>query len=307
MCITKTLYPHSFIVSSVYAVLLLASFSATANAANNKHSIADEDNNTIRWAGCGITKKAFMKELAQAYQKKTKVKVILEGGGATRGIRDAVGLKIDIGGTCRMTLPEANMSEMHATLYPVAWDALAIISHKGNPVNNVTMKQVRDVYTGKVKNWKQLGGQDAPIHLYVRKGMISGVGYAIRQYVFQDSSMQFHTRYVVRSSGPLEKAIEKDPYAMGITGVSSARKRNVKIQNFDGKTPSYENVKSGDYGLYRPLYLVTGPAPSKKVRDFLAYAASDEGREIIRENGTVPYRDGLQLMRKMLIYGFGMK
>ena len=119
--------------------------------------------------------------------------------------------------------------------------------------------------------------------------------------------MQFHTQYMVRSSGPLEKAVEKDPYAMGITGISSARKRNVKIQNFDGKTPSYENVKSGDYGLYRPLYLVTGPAPSKKVRDFLAYAASDEGREIIRENGTVPYRDGLQLMRKMLIYGFGMK
>jgi len=302
VCITITLNPRA-VVYAVSAIFLLASFSAFAK----KSGIADEDNNTIRWAGCGITKKAFMKELAQAYSRKTKVKVILEGGGATRGIRDTVGLKIDMGGTCRMTLPEADMSEMHATLYPVAWDALAIISNTTNPVNNLTMKQVRDVYTGKVTNWQQLGGKNAPIHLYVRKGMISGVGYAIRQYIFQDSSMQFKTRYVMRSSGPLEKAVEKDPFAVGITGVSSARKRHVKIQNFDGMTPSYENVKNGDYGLYRPLYLVTGPAPSKKVRDFLAYATSDEGREIIRENGTVPYQDGLQLMRKMLIYGFGMK
>lgn len=299
MCISKRLYLHACLCAAV----LLVSFSVSAK----QQSIADEDNNTIRWAGCGITKKAFMKELAHAYEKKTNVKVILEGGGATRGIRDTVGLKIDIGGTCRMTLPEADMSEMHATLYPVAWDALAVISNKKNPVSNLTMKQIRDIYTGKIKNWKQLGGSSAPIHLYVRKGMISGVGYAIRQYVFQDSSMEFKTNYVVRSSGPLEKAIEKDPYALGITGVSSARKRNVKIQDFDGKTPSYDNVKSGDYGLYRPLYLVTGPAPSKKVRDFLAYATSVEGREIIRENGTVPYQDGLHLMRNMLIYGFGMK
>jgi phosphate transport system substrate-binding protein len=294
-----------YLRACLFAAFLLSTFSVASVAATP--SIAGEDNNTIRWAGCGITKKAFMKELAQAYEKKTKVKVILEGGGATRGIRDAVGLKIDMGGTCRMTLPEADMSEMHATLYPVAWDALAVISNKNNPINNMTMKQIRKVYTGKITNWKQLGGPDAPIHLYARKGMISGVGYAIRQYVFQDSTKKFHTRYMVRSSGPLEKAVEKDPYAMGITGISSARKRKVKIQNFDGKTPSYQNVKNGDYGLYRPLYLVTGAAPSKKVRDFLAFATSDEGREIIRENGTVPYRDGLHLMRNMLIYGFGVK
>jgi phosphate transport system substrate-binding protein len=265
------------------------------------------DVDTIRWAGCGITKKAFMKELASAYEKKTSVKVILEGGGATRGIRDTVGLKIDMGGTCRMTLPEENLSEMHATLHPVAWDALAVISNKKNPVNSLNMDQIKKIYTGKISNWKTLGGPDAPIHLYARSGMISGVGYAIRQYIFQDSGKEFNTKYTVASSGPLEKAIEKDPYAIGITGVSSARKRNVKIQDFNGKTPSFENVKNGDYGLYRPLYLVTGPAPSRKVREFISFATSAEGRDIIRQNGTVPYQDGLHLMRNLLIYGFGVK
>lgn len=296
MSVTYKLY------TKVCFLTLLMLFLVPVHAENE-----DLDVDTIRWAGCGITKKAFMKELAVAYETKTNVKVILEGGGATRGIRDTVGLKIDMGGTCRMTLPEENLSEMHASLHPVAWDALVVISHKSNPVNSLNMDQVKQIYSGTITNWKKLGGPDAPIHLYTRKGMLSGVGYAIRQYIFQDSGKQFVSTYSVGSSGPLEKAIEKDPYALGITGVSSARKRNVKIQDFNGKTPSFENVKSGDYGLYRPLYLVTGPAPSRKVRDFITFATSAEGRNIIRENGTVPYQDGLHLMRNLLIYGFGVK
>jgi phosphate transport system substrate-binding protein len=192
-------------------------------------------------------------------------------------------------------------------LYPVAWDALAIITHKDNPVDNYSREQIKALYTGKITNWKELGGPNAAIHLYVREGNISGVGYAIRQYLFQDGSIEFKTKYVTKSSGPLEKAIENDPYAIGITGVSSARKRDVKIASFDGKVPSYENVRNGNYGLYRPLYLVTGPSPTKKVQDFINFATSSEGEQIIRENGTVPYSDGLALMRKMLIYGFGVK
>jgi len=265
--------------------------------------------NVIRWGGCGITKKAFMAELALAYEKKTKIKVELSGGGATKGIRDAVELRIDLGGSCRMTLPETNSMELHATLHPVAWDALAVIVHKANPVKNLTTEQIKDIYTGKITNWKQVGGRNALINLYIRKGTISGVGYAIRQYVFQDSGKEFITdpRFVVKSSGPLEKAVEKDQYAMGITGVSSARKRNVKIIGFDGKIPTFENVKTGRYGLYRPLYLVTGPSPSKKVMDFIYFATSEEGSEVIRANGTVPYGDAISLMSKLLIYGFGVE
>ena len=270
---------------------------------------ADPINNdsVIYWAGCGVTRKAFMAELAAAYEAKTNIKVILEGGGATRGIRDTVNLHVDIGGTCRMTLPDADHSELHASLYPIAWDALAIIVHKDNPVDNFTQDQIKAIYTGKIKNWSALGGPNAPIHLYARVGKLSGVGYAIRQYLFQDGGVDFDSKYLVKSTGPLEKAVEKDPLAMGITGISSARKREVKIASFDGKVPSYENVRNGKYDLYRPLYLVTGPSPTKKVQDFLDFAASAEGEQILRDNGTVPYSDGLGLMRKMLIYGFDVK
>lgn len=248
-----------------------------------------------------------MAELAKSYEKKTGIKVVLEGGGATRGLRDTASLKIDMGGSCRMSLPETNRTELYAELNPVAWDALAIIVHKNNPIDNLTTQQIKDLYEGKITNWKQLGGHDAPIKLYAREGTISGVGYAIRQYIFKDGGKAFTTKYLVKSSGPLEKAVEKDAEAMGITGVSSARKRNVKIINFDGKTPTFENLKMGKYQLYRPLYLVTSPRPSPKVKDFVRFAMSADGRKILRENNVVPYRDAPNLMSKMLVYGFDVR
>jgi len=265
--------------------------------------------NVITWAGCGITKKAFMAELAKAYETKTGIKVQLTGGGATRGIRDTVKLRMDMGGSCRMSLPGEDQSELYASLHPVAWDALVIITNKKNPVKNLTRQQIQDIYLGKVTNWRQVGGQNVPIHLYVRQGKISGVGYAIRQYLFEDSNIDFKTqsKYTKRSSGPIERSVEKDISGIAITGVSSARKRDVKIISIDNKSPTYENVMKGKYGLYRPLYLVTTPTPSPKVKEFVSFAMSKEGRQIIRDNGTVPYMDAPQLMSKMLIYGFGVR
>lgn len=298
----KMLINFRGIRASLSLILFVASLGYGAT------SYAKTDKNTISWAGCGITKKAFMKEISKAYEIKTGVKIVLNGGGATRGIRDAANLKMDLGGSCRMSLPEVDRVELHASLHPVAWDALAIIINKKNPINSLSTKQIKAIYTGKITNWKQVGGANAAIKLYVRRGTISGVGYAIRQYVFKDRYKKFVTKakYVVKSSGPLEKAVVKDPYAMGITGVSSARKRNVKIIGFDGKVPSYENVASGKYTLYRPLYLVTNPSPSKKVKDFIKFVVSKEGRKIIRNNNTVPYKDAPALQSKMLVYGFGV-
>ena len=206
-----------------------------------------------------------------------------------------------------MTLPDVDPVELRATLTPVAWDALAVIVHKSNKVKSLSTAQVKGIFKGRITNWKQVGGKDAPIELYVRNGKLSGVGYAIRQYLFQNSDEDFVASYSVKSSGPLEKAVEKLPNAIGITGISSARKRKVKVIGFDGKAPSFENVKNGNYGLYRPLYLVSSSAPNKNVKAFIDFALSPEGKQIIRNNGTVPYTDALPLMRKLLIYGFGVK
>lgn len=256
--------------------------------------------NEINWAGCGITKKAFMKELAKAYEKKTGIKVNLSGGGATKGIRKAATGEIDIGGACRVAI-ENHPAERTAYQIPVAWDALAVIVHKNNPVNGITFKQLQGLYLGKITNWKQLGGRAAPIELYIRRGKISGVGRTLRELVFANFDQVFTGKYVVKSSGPLEKGIQKNIRGIGVTGISSAKRRNVKILQLEGKSPTYENIKSGKYLLYRPLYLVTqGSKSPLKVKKFITFALSREGMAIIRKAGTVPYADAVGLVMKQI-------
>lgn len=259
-----------------------------------------KNNNELIWAGCGITKKAFMAELAKAYEKKTGIKIRLQGGGATKGIRKAVKGEIHIGGACRASL-EKHPLERGAYQIPVAWDALVVIVNKNNPIDNIRFEQIKGLYLGKIKNWKQLGGSDAPVELYVRRGKHSGVGRTLRELVFANFEQNFHGKFVTKSSGPLEKGVLKNINGIAITGVSSAKRRDVKILKLEGKAPTYENIKSGNYLLYRPLYLVTqGSKSDKRVKDFITFALSREGRNIIRQAGTVPYTDAMHLVMKQV-------
>lgn len=268
-----------------------------------KESLEKAPRKTLTWAGCGISKKAFMKELAKAYEKETGVRISLKGGGATRGIREVASRKRDLGGACRHTLDDPETlspipAERRVRLDPVAWDALVVLVHKQNPVNNITFDQIRKIYTGRITNWKQIGGNNAPINLIVRKGFYSGVGRTIRELIFADYKKVFTKRAkVVKSSGPLEKAIAKDAVnSIGISGISSAKKRSVKILKLEGKEASYANIKSGDYLLYRPLYLVSHlQNRDPDVLKFTKFAHSETARDIMRKAGTVPYEDAINL------------
>jgi phosphate transport system substrate-binding protein len=269
-------------------------------------AMASVETKKLTWAGCGISKNAFMAEMASAYKKKTGVEIDFKGGGATKGIRQVASREVTIGGTCRhviedtekyMTLPE----ERRVKLTPVAWDALAVIVNKDNPVQNITLAQVRELYTGQITNWKQIGGKDEPVELYVRKGKISGVGRTLRELVFNNYEQEFTATHVVDSSGPLERAIVENPRGIGITGISSARKIPVKILSLNGKEPSYENIKLGDYLLYRPLYMVTHlQEKNPEVKKFINFVMSTEGKQVMRSVGTVPYEDAIDLWLKYL-------
>ena len=265
-----------------------------------KPALADEEA-PLRWVGCGISKKAYMVALAEAYEQKTGVKIDLQGGGATRGIREVAASTADIGGSCRRRILSAKQ-ERGITQVPVAWDALVVIVHKDSPVNNIALADLRKVYLGEIRNWSELGGPDAPIKLFARKGKISGVGRTTRKLLFDDYDQEFAASQIFPSSGPLEEAVVGDHNAIAISGISSARKRDVKILALDGKYPSYENVQSGNYLLYRPLYLVYHEdSPNvERIKDFIQYADSEEGRNVIRKNGTVPYLEGLNLMKVKL-------
>jgi len=263
--------------------------------------ILAEQQPTLRWVGCGISKKAYLVALAKAYEKKTGVVIDVQGGGATRGIREVASMSADIGGSCRRRIFGVE-EESGITQVPVAWDALVVITHKNNPVKDISLENLRKVYLGEITNWRQLGGNDAAIELFARKGKISGVGRTARKLLFNDYEQEFAATRIFKSSGPLEKEVVANPDALAISGISSVRKRDVKILKLDGKSPSYENVKSGNYLLYRPLYLVynENSPHAGVIKDFIRYTDTEEGRDVIRSNGTVPYLEALNLMKNKL-------
>jgi phosphate transport system substrate-binding protein len=252
----------------------------------------------LKWTGCGITKKAFMKELAQAYEQKTGIAIKLSGGGASKGIRTASAGTTDIGGTCRHWLKdvnsEINPQERDAELIQVAWDALVVIVHPYNEVDDISVEQLKQIYQGKISKWSEVGGADRPIGVIARDGKTSGVGYMFRQLVFSDPEYTIKARALrVKSSGPLEKKVEKIKTAIAIDGISSAKKRKVKFLSLDGVVPTKENIAAGKYSLFRPLYLAINKSKaSAETKKFIEYALSPEGQAIISEQGTVNLQEG---------------
>jgi phosphate transport system substrate-binding protein len=284
---------RALVATGVSALLVLVNMSSLMAAPTKK----------ITWAGCGISKNAFMNEMAAAYEKKTGVKVELLGGGATKGIRQVSNKEVQIGGTCRHVIEKdksmmTHDQERRVELRPVAWDALVMITHKDNPVDSISLDQLRKMYKGQITNWKELGGKDAPIELYVRTGKISGVGRTLRELLFYNYEEEFVAKHVVEESATLEKDMVTNPNGAGVTGVSSARKLKgiAKILKLDGKEPSYENIRTGQYLLYRPLYIVSNlQEKDPEVKKFVAFVAGEEGKKIMRSVGTVPYEDAVGL------------
>lgn len=295
---------------SAFAVIAVMATMLIAQVANSAPETNSGPKKVLTWAGCGISKKAFMSEMAKAYEAKTGIKIKLQGGGATKGIRKVASREIDLGGSCRQTLENPNTLSSHpkerrVQMDPVAWDALAVLVHKSNPVDDITFDQLRKVYTGRITNWKQLGGKNAPIELYVRKGKISGVGRTIRELIFYDYDQEFSSPriHIERSSGPIEKAIQKDAVnGIAISGISSAKRRKVKLLKLEGREPTYENIKNGSYLLYRPLFLVTHlrSLDNPEIYKFSAFVHGEEGKAIMRKVGTVPYEDAIHLWLKYL-------
>lgn len=251
----------------------------------------------ITWVGCGITKNAFTKEMASAFESHTRASVEVRGGGALKGIRDASAGRADIGGTCRyaLDLPE----EADANLYHVAWDALVMIVPTTNPVQGLSSEQVQDVIDAKITNWSDVGGDDIPIEFYARRGNLSGVGHMFRVQFFKNPDKVFTAaQEVPRSSGLVEMLVGKGGGSLGISGASSAHKRKgVKMLSLDGVYPSKENIVSGKYHLIRPLYYATGPQPSDHTQKFIEFALSPQGQSVIANEDVVNLKEGQGLSR----------
>jgi len=266
--------------------------------------LARAESPKLVWKGCSITKQAFMGECVAAYERKTGVHIELIGGGATLGIRATLAGDADLGGTCRPCRPDIfPKTESGGCLIHVAWDAICFITHPDNPVQGITSQQARDILAGRITNWQQVGGPDKPILLIYRRqterGKFSGVGYMTRKLLFNDNDVDFSRKALnFRDSGLVERKVEELRWSFAPDGISSAQRRKVKVLAIDDMVCSKENIMSGRYPFFRPLYLITRGKPAGEVKNFIHWILGDVGQAIISSQGTINLSEGRFLSGK---------
>lgn len=242
-------------------------------------------------SGCSVSNTGYLTELAKEYERRTGVKVFVRGGGSVVGIDDLRSRKVDLAASCR---PKGPTDTDEIAFVQVAWDALVFITHRSNPVENISLASVRSIYSGKIADWEQLGGPHAPLTVFIsrtRQGL-SGVEASTRSMVLNgaEPSESPNTLFVA-SSGIVEQMVEDTPGGFATTGFTSARKRNVKMLKVNGIAPTNKSIIQNRYPLKRPLYLLVPRLAKPEVKRFVDFTLSREGQQYLRSLNVISLQD----------------
>ncbi len=254
--------------------------------------LAEYKGKTLKIFACGITRAAFAKEVLNDFSKKFHVNIETNQSGSDAHIIDYLNKKeADVALLCRAPFKEGKEKNLWSV--QIGWGALSFIVNSKNRINNISSKQLKDILTGKIKNWKKLGGADAPIHLILRDSDRSGIGASLREIIFKDRHYRLNSAYkLVKDSEESRRAVISDPFAFGVDDVaSSQRTKGVKILNIDGVAPTKRAILEGDYKFRRPFYACLVKKPDKISKAFVDYLLSDEGQKLISATGTANLLD----------------
>jgi phosphate transport system substrate-binding protein len=234
---------------------------------------------------------------AEEYMKRNpSQKVQVTGGGSGTGIAALVNGTTDVANASRAIKPdEAAKVKQRFQVEPVetavARDGVAIYVNEANPIQQLTLEQLRGIYLGDVTNWKEVGGPDARIVLYSRENS-SGTYVFVKEHVLQNGDFS-PTAQTLPGTAAVVNAIAKERFGIGYGGAAYAKGvKEVKVAGADGQgwLPSAENVKSGKYPLSRPLFMYTRGAPSADSKQFIDYCLSKDGQAVVAQVGYYPIR-----------------
>ncbi|MDY0259276.1 phosphate ABC transporter substrate-binding protein [Desulfovibrio sp.] len=227
-----------------------------------------------------------MKEAArQIMEANPAVRITVAGGGSGVGVQKVGEGIVQIGNTGRALKP-AEVEKYGLVSFPFAIDGVAVAVNPGNRVEGLTKAQIKDIFSGKIANWKEVGGADAPISLYVREDG-SGTRETFEERAL-DKGASAAAANVVNSNGAMKTAISQDPNAVGYVGIGHLDK-SIKGVSVDGMAPSQENAASGQYTVTRLLYMNTKGEPQGITRGFVDYIFTPAGQEIVSKAGYIPY------------------
>lgn len=295
-----------FVSGIMFLVLvgLLAGCSGTRNPADNAQSGQSGekpvDNQVLNIKGSD-TMVYLSKALAEEFMRRNQgSQLAVVGGGSGTGITALIDGTADIANVSRKMTPEEIAEARSQGIEPneitVALDGLAIVVNKDNPVVQLNLAQLKDIFTGKITNWQQVGGKNEPVTLISREAN-SGTHAYFREHVLKNEAFAVNAVLVPTSKGVTTET-EKTKGAVGYVGVGDAKAdKNVKILNIAkeiGTTaldPGEENVKTGKYPISRPLYVYIAGQPQGKVKEFVDFMTGPDGQRIVEEQGYVPISD----------------
>jgi phosphate transport system substrate-binding protein len=170
----------------------------------------------------------------------------------------------------------------------VAMDGIVLAVHPGNPLANLTVGQIRDIYTGKIKNWKDLGGPDQPI-VVISRDTNSGTYESFETLVMNKEKMGEKVEYV-GSNGAIRQRVMSTPAAIGYVGLAFTE--GVKALTVNGVEATPDTVTSKKYPVARPLYMYTNgrPKDGTALSDYINLGTTPEGKRIIEDTGFVPLK-----------------
>ena len=222
--------------------------------------------------------------LGEAFQSDSGITVTYNATGSGAGIQAVLEGRCDIGLASRDLKDEEKAKGLEGTV--LAYDGIAIIVNPENPVNDLDLETIAKIYTGEIKNWKEIGGNDAEIVLIGRE---AGSGTRDGFESITDTEDKCAYRQELTSTGDVITTVASNPHAIGYASLASV-KDTVKALKIDGVTANEETIKNGTYVVQRPFVLVTKTdvTLSESAQSFFNFITSEAAQGIIIEAGVVP-------------------
>lgn len=276
-------------------ILSILMFGAFAFAGNNKNSIQMKGSDTMVNL-CQSWAEKYMENNPGAF-------IAVTGGGSGTGLSSL------ISGTCDIAASSRNIKDKEIALakqkginpyeIKVALDGLAVVVNPQNPVSSLTLDQLAGIFTGKVSNWKEVGGKDQKIVILSRE-VNSGTHVYFKEHVLRrnnpDSREEFAPQALLLSSSQaIADEVAGNPAAIGYYGmgyISDKQKAIAVAKESQSQyvSPTIDNVLSGKYPISRPLFLYTNGEPQGLVKKFVDYDLSKEGQDIVVKTDFVPVK-----------------
>jgi phosphate transport system substrate-binding protein len=243
---------------------------------------------------------------AERYQQlHPEIRISVTGGGSGTGISSLINNTVDLANASRQIKSEeienAKKNGVDPVEYVVARDAIAVIVHPDNPIDNLTLRQVSDIYTGKLVNWSQLGGEDRPIVRLSRETNSGTHVYFLEEVIrlgnSDDKSIFSANTLLLPSSEGIIAEVRENPNAIGYDGLGYITEE-VKVISIakdassDFIYPSLETVNNNLYAISRNLYVYSDGKPENYVQEYLDWMISSEGQNIVVELGFIPVLAG---------------